>query len=114
MTPDLRIIILVQQVDLLTNDQSGQFVRSLHVRYDGGSKTATSVLISFQAEFANNVQRIVPNHCATRKGNLAESLSGFFGPEFWHALSCQRFSAFLGLQRSGDIFSQLIQVLFLH
>ena len=82
----------------------------MHVRYVGGSKTATSVLISFQAEFANNVQRIVPNHCATRKGNLAESLSGFFGAEFWHALSCQRFSAFLGLQRSGDIFSHF----FLH
>ena len=41
------------------------------------------VLISFEEEFANNVQRMLPNHWATRKGNLAESLWGFFSTQFW-------------------------------
>ena len=41
------------------------------------------VLISFEEEFANNVQRMLANHCATRKGNLAESLSRFFSTQFW-------------------------------
>ena len=26
---------------------------------------------------------MLPNHCATRKGKLAESLSGFFSAQFW-------------------------------
>ena len=46
-------------------------------------KPPGKVLISFEEEFANNVQRMLPNHWATRKGDLAESLWGFFGTQFW-------------------------------